>query len=107
MADVIAPSNTVTFTITKAPTRTAEIKTLHRLIRMQRSMQDGLRRLSKRRRQKDNWSEPRAGRTWMNRVPMTRLSKVEAGETFTLRITPQILPDIKSVEQYLKAEKAK
>lgn len=107
MADIISPANTVTFTITAAPRRVAEHKTLHRLIRMQREFQDGLRRISKRRRQHDNWKVQRAGRMWTNRVRMSRLSKVEKGVTFTLRLTPQIIPDIKSVEKFLKAELAK
>ena len=107
MSDVIAPSKKVTFTITKAPSRVADQKTLHRLIRMQRPMQNALRRLSRRRRQTDNYSRQRAGRMWTVRVHMTRLSRVAAGESFTLTVTPQIMRDIKAVEKYLQAKPAR
>ena len=42
----------------------------------------------------------------MQRVRATRLVQVEAGETFTLTLTPQMIPDIRSVEKYLDAKPA-
>ena len=41
---------------------------------------------------------------WVSRVRTTKLSRVEPGESSTLRITPQIIPDLKSVEGYLEAK---
>jgi hypothetical protein len=32
---------------------------------------------------------------------------VRKGETFTLTVTPQIMPDIKAVEKFLQAKPAK
>lgn len=107
MADVIAPSKTVTFTVTRKPSRPAERKTIERLMRMQRHVQKGLERISKRRRREDNITRQRAGGQWTNRVKMTRLTRVEKGEKFTLTVTPQILPDLKAVEKYLEAKPAK
>lgn len=101
----IEPRDTVTFLVTRAPRREAERKTIQRLMRMQPDVQRGLKMLAKRRRQHDNITKTRSGRPWVNRARTTKLTRVEPGETFTLTITPQIIPDIKSVQAYLKAKK--
>lgn len=106
MADVIAPNKEVTFTVTKRPQRSAERKTIQRLMRMQPEIQNGLDKLARRRRQKDNRPVSRAGVEWVIRVKTTKLTQVEPGESFTLHVTPQIIPDIKSVESYLDAKAA-
>ena len=95
------PTGTYTFTITKAPERTAQVKTVKRLMEMQPKVQKGLSDLAKRRAQTDNDPRRRAGRIWMHRKRRTNLVKVMAGESFTLRLTPQILPDIRSVLSFL------
>ena len=105
--DVIAPSKRVTFTIKRTPSRPADQKTIQRLMRMQRHIQKGLSRLSKRRRREDNYYSPRAGRLWMTRAKMTKLTRVEKGESFTLTITPQIMRDVAAVEKFLDAKAAK
>jgi hypothetical protein len=107
MADVIAPQKTVTFTVTKVPPRSAQRKTIERLMKMQPDMQRGLKARARRRRQHDNIVDIRAGRKWIQRVPASRLARAEQGQTFTLTLTPQIIPDVKSVQQFLKAEKAR
>jgi hypothetical protein len=107
MSDVIAPTKKVTFTIKKSPRRVADVKTIQRLMLMQRSIQNGLRKLSKRRKRHDNYTSPRAGRMWMTRMPTTKIARVEKGATFTLTITAQLMPDIKAVEKYLDAKPAK
>jgi hypothetical protein len=107
MTDVIAPSKKVTFTLKSTPSRPADLKTIQRLMRMQRHIQKGLSRLSKRRRREDNYYSPRAGRLWLTRAKMTKLTRVEKGETFTLTVTPQIMPDIKAVQRYLDAKPAR
>ena len=106
MADVISPLKTVTFTITKVPKAPREHKTIVRLMKMQPDVRRDLRRLAKRRRQHDNIITRRGGRLWLNRARATKPVRVEPGETFTLTITPQIIPDIKSVQPYLKATAA-
>ncbi len=107
MSSAIAPQSNITFTITSVPARDAQVKTIQRLMRMQVHIQQGLRHLAKRRRQVDNVTTIRAGRPWTNRKKVTKLTPVEQGETFTLLITPQIIPDIKSVEKFLSAKTAK
>ncbi len=106
MSDAIAPQKTVQFTITKAPTQSAPRKTIRRLMEMQPDVRRGLKMLARRRRQTDNILTTRAGRPWVQRVRATRLVQVEAGETFTLTLTPQMIPDIRSVERYLDAKPA-
>ena len=107
MSKVIVPTKTVTFTVTSVPKRTAQIKTIQRLMRMQPTIQSGLRNLANRRRQHDNVMTTRAGRPWVNRKRVTKLTPVRRGETFTLTLTPQIIPDIASVEKFLDAQAAK
>jgi len=106
MSDAITPATTMTFTITTAPKRTADRKTVERLMRMEPEIQKGLSRLSTRRRQKDNQHYIRAGRPWVNRKRVTRLVRPEAGASFTIFVTPQIMPDIRSVEKFLDAKPA-
>lgn len=102
----LAPSSTVTFTITTLPKNERGRKTLNRLMKMQPEVQKGLSMLARRRRQKDNIPTKRAGRIWVNRKKPTALTRVEIGESFTLRVTPQIIPDIKSVAAYLEMKAA-
>jgi hypothetical protein len=106
MTTAIAPQKKITFTIKHAPHREADTKTILRLMRMQRSVQNGLRVLSRRRR-RENVTSPRAGRFWTSRIPASKIVHVLPGETFTLTVTPQIMPDIKAVEKYLEAKAAK
>ena len=107
MADVIAPLKTVTFTVTRVPPRSAQRKTIERLMKMQPDIQHGLKMRARKRRQHDNIVDIRAGRKWIHRVRASKLARAEEGETFTLTLTPQIIPDVKSVQQFLKAEKAR
>lgn len=102
----LAPSSTITFTITTLPKNERGRKTLNRLMKMQPEVQKGLSMLARRRRQKDNVRTKRAGRIWINRKKPTALTRVEIGESFTLRVTPQIIPDIKSVAAYLEMKAA-
>ncbi|MDG1361279.1 MAG: hypothetical protein P8J88_04120 [Phycisphaerales bacterium] len=102
----LAPSSTITFTITTLPKNERGRKTLNRLMKMQPEVQKGLSMLARRRRQKDNVRTKRAGRIWINRKKPTALTRVEIGESFTLRVTAQIIPDIKSVAAYLEMKAA-
>lgn len=105
-ATKLEPTGTYTFTIKEAPRRTAQVKTIKRLMEMQPDIQKGLTALAARRARTDNDPRRRAGRIWVHRKRRTNLVKVETGETFTLRLTPQILPDLASVMQFLEAAPA-
>jgi hypothetical protein len=102
----IEPSTTMTFTIVKAPKAEAARKTLVRLMQMQPEIKKGLSMLKVRRDREDNIKKIRGGRPWTSRAKAAKLVNVADGATFTLRVTPQIMPDLKSVGKYLSAAPA-
>jgi len=106
MATALAPNQTFTFSITKTPRRESHYKTLERLMRMEPATAKGLRKLADRRKRFDNRDTNRGGRIWIARVRASKLVRVEPGQSFTLRVTPQILPDLQSVEQYFDVKPA-
>lgn len=107
MSDVIAPTKTVTFTVNRVPHRHAEVQTIMRLMRMEPGIQNGLKKLARRRRQTGNESRQRAGRQWIVRPRATKIVSVEKGRSFTIRITPGLMNDIASVQKFLDAKSAK
>ena len=102
----LTPTTTVTFTVTSVPKNQRATKTLRRLMNMQPEIQKGLSKLAHKRAKYDNVPTRRAGRIWMSRVSPTRLTRVDVGESFTLQLSPQIIPDLKSVEKYLDSKTA-
>jgi len=105
--DLIAPLETLTFTVEKVPKRAAQVKTIERLMKLEPDRQRTLRHLQRQRRIYDNVVSVRAGRRWINRVRATKVARVEPGETFTITVTPQVIPDLRSVEKFLKVAKAR
>lgn len=101
MATTIPVTGKVTFQISKLPGTPSAKKTIARLMRMNPRTQRKLSRLADNRVKNLNERRPRAGRMWLTRVRATRLINVAVGEKFTLTMTPQILGDVKSVEQFL------
>ncbi len=101
MATTIPPTGKVTFQISTLPATPSAKKTVMRLMRMNPRTQRTLSKLSHNRVTNLHERRPRAGRMWLTRVGATRLVKVAVGEKFTLSMTPQIVNDVKSVEQYL------
>jgi len=94
-----------TFTIARVPRAQGARKTIQRLMRMRPDIQSGLKKLSRRRRQGGNDIHQRGGRMWTSRIRATKLAVVLPGESFTLHVTPQLLPDLQSVEKYLEVKK--
>lgn len=101
MATTIPATGKVTFQISKLPSTPAAKKTITRLMRMNPKSQRTLSRLADNRVKNLNERRPRAGRMWLTRVRVTRLVNLAVGEKFTLTMTPQIINDVKSVEQFL------
>ena len=99
----IVPNCEMTFTIATVPTRPAAKKTIERLMWMQNDKKRDLKMLQRRRRQKDIKHTIRAGCVWLDRPRATRTARCEKGATFTVRVTPQIVNDLKSVAKYLDA----
>jgi hypothetical protein len=105
MANALPTTGKVTFTITQLPRTEGGRKTLERLMRLNPRTQRMLTKLAKNRVTNLNERRPRAGRMWLTRARVTRLVRVAVGESFTLTMTPQLLPDVKSVEKYLSQKK--
>ncbi len=103
MAD-IAPNTDMTFTVTSMPTRTAAVKTIERLMGMHTDAQRSRQKVARQRALKDNVKYVRAGRPWVNRARVTKVVRCEPGAEFSIRVTPQIVNDLKSVERYLTAK---
>ena len=106
MSTDITPNTTMTFTVTAVPPTAAKVKTIERLMGMQKDVQRGMKMLQRLRRQKDNITFIRAGRPWTNRKKATRLQRCNVGESFTLHVTPTIVNDLKSVSHWLKTASA-
>lgn len=100
----LAPTSTVHFTVTAVPPEARRKQTILRLMRMNPVIQGALTRLKRERLRSGNRRCARAGRIWLAREECTRVVQVEKGAQFTLRMTPQILADVKSVEKYLQAK---
>ncbi len=96
------PGQTVSLSVIKVPSKVSHVKTLQRLMRMQPDIQRGLSRVAKARQGK-NREQARGGRIWVARIRATKLVRVAPGETITLFVTPQIIPDLRSVSAYLQA----
>ncbi len=106
MSTEITPNETLTCTVRQVPTTSSKVKTIERLMWMQPEIQKGMRALARQRRQKDNVTYVRAGRPWTNRKRATRLQRCEAGQEFTLLVTPQIAADLRSVSKWLDVRSA-
>ncbi len=106
MSTEITPNQTFTFTVTSMPKTASKVKTIERLMWMQPEVQKGMRGLQRRRKQRDNVTYVRAGRPWTNRKRATRLQRCEAGQEFTLHVTPQIVKDLQAVSSYLDVRSA-
>ena len=100
----IAPTGTVHFTVTAVPAEARRKQTILRLMRMNAGVQGALNRLKRERLRSGNRRTARAGRIWLAREECTRVVAVTKGATFALRMTPQVVADVRSVEKYLQAK---
>ncbi|MSR44147.1 MAG: hypothetical protein EXS15_02155 [Phycisphaerales bacterium] len=92
---------TVTISVTSVPKEPRHRKTIERLMRLQPAVQRTLTRVA-RKRGRDNPLNQRGGRMWVSRIPATRCVGAELGAKFTLRVTPQIMPDVMAVSRFLE-----
>lgn len=100
MLDQLKPGQTVTCTIKAVPGNAAGIKTLTRLMQMDRRVVKGLRKAQKRRRKELTW-KPRGGREWANRERTSDIVQVRAGESWSMTFVPHIASDLRSVEEWI------
>jgi hypothetical protein len=96
----ITPGSTVTITLNQVPAEPKYRKTLQRLMRMQFSVQRVLTRIATAR-GRDNVVQQRGGRMWTARMKATKVVNLSKGASFSLFVTPQIVPDIKSVSKFV------
>ncbi|MCW5755914.1 MAG: hypothetical protein KIT54_01610 [Phycisphaeraceae bacterium] len=106
MIDQLATGARVTCTITAEPRNRADRVTLGRLMKLDSGIQRGLRRAQRRRRQNMR-VYTRGGRDWYAREKCGKGGQVRVGQTFTIAYVPQLAPDIRAVESYLKIDAAK
>ena len=103
----IKANNTYTFTVTSVPKREATKKTMVRLMQHDPEVKRDLSKLQTRRRVVLNKTGIRAGRPWVNRVRASKIVRLETGNTFTMNVTPQLVADLRNVEEYLDVKTAK
>ncbi len=99
----IEPGTTVTFSISRVPSALGRRKTLLRLMRMQPSVKRTLTKLQTIR-DRGNKRNRRGGRIWLSRMVASQVVRVEKGVEFTVKVTPQIMPELRALAPYLSAK---
>jgi len=103
MLDTIAPGTQLDCTITRQPASAAKTSTIGRLMKLDPSIQRGLRTAQRRRRQNMR-VYVRGGRDWYARERCGKGGSVRTGQTFSITYVPHLAPDLRSVEAYLSLE---
>jgi predicted component of type VI protein secretion system len=96
----LTPGASITISVTKVPAEPRHRKTIERLMRLQPAVQRTLTRVAKARARKNPVNQ-RGGRMWVARIAATRCVKAAKGATFSLRVTPQIIPDVKAISRFV------
>lgn len=105
MIDTLTAGQTVTCTVERVPNNKGARDTIVRLMRRDPDIKRGLARAQMLRRRRMN-SYIRGNRMWHSREKPARIARCEQGASWTMPFTFDISPDLASVEQYLKVEKA-
>ena len=103
--DSIEPGQNVRITVTAEPRSAAARKTIERLMRRDAENAKGLRNAQDLRRDRTN-SYIRGNRLFHARPKAARVVRALPGRTWTMRLSADIVPDVRSVEGYLKVEQA-
>ncbi len=105
MIDTLTAGETVTCTIERVPNNKGACDTITRLMRRDPDIKRNLARAQKLRRRRMH-SYIRGNRLWYSREKAARVARCEQGVTWTMPFTFDISPDLNSVAEYLKVEKA-
>jgi hypothetical protein len=105
MIDTLNAGDTIKCTISKVPNNKGSRDTITRLMRRDPDNKRALARAQRMRRQRMH-AYIRGGRMWYSREKAARIAICEQGNTWSMRFTHDIAPDLASVEQYLAVEKA-
>ncbi len=105
MIESLKPGQSIKCTLVKAPRAQAASKTILRLMRREVSVVRGLRRAQMLRR-RNMIVYNRGNRDWYKRSIPGRIVQLETGRSWTFVYDLNIAPDLRSVQTYLKIEKA-
>jgi hypothetical protein len=105
MIDTLNAGETVTCTIERMPNNKGACDTITRLMRRDPDIKRNLARAQMLRRRRMH-SYIRGNRLWHSREKAARVARCEQGATWTMPFTFDIRPDLNSVAQYIKVEKA-
>lgn len=100
-ATTYAPGTKLSLTVDRVPQSKSGKDTIARLMRLDPSNAKALRGSQKAREEKNNFYI-RGNRLWGSRAKCGKVVRVAQGETWTMTFTPQIGPDLASVNEYLK-----
>ncbi len=105
MLDTLKAGQSIRCTITRTITIERHAATVARLMRFDAGIKRKLKKAQEFR-MKTLDVRPRGGRPWENREKSARYTVPSSGASWTMKFFPQVMPDFKSVEQYLKIEAA-
>jgi hypothetical protein len=105
MIDTLNAGQTVTCTIERVPNNKGAIDTITRLMRRDPDIKRALTRAQSLRRRR-MVSYIRGNRLWYSRETASKVARCVEGATWTMPFTFDIRPDLASVEQYIKVQKA-
>ena len=105
MIDTLKPGQNIRCTIVKKPRARAGAKTIRTLMLRDPGAVKSLRRAQKLRR-RNTLVYNRGNRDWVQRLPCAQISVCKPGETWTFTYQLDLADELKSVESYLKIEKA-
>lgn len=102
--DAVAAGETVLCTVTATPRAKGPRDTIARLMRRDPANARALRRAQELRGKRMH-RYIRGNRLWTSREPAARVVRVREGQTWEMRFTPDIAPDLRSVAQYVSIKK--
>ena len=105
MIDTLNAGESLKCTINKVPNNKASRDTITRLMCRDPDIKRNLARAQRMRRQRMH-AYVRGGRMWYSREKAAKIAICEQGNSWSMRFTHDIAPDLASVEQYLSLEKA-
>ncbi len=105
MIEQFAPGQEIRVTITEQPRRSAQRKTLRRLMGINPEMKKALTKAQEHRR-RTLPSHMRGGRMWAVRPRASLITRAEKGASWTMPFFPQVAPDLESVSGLVRVEAA-
>lgn len=105
MIETLKPGQTIRCTVLKLPKAAAACKTIERLMRRDPQVIRGLRK-SHVLRERSTLVYNRGNRDWVQRQKVGKIVRLVAGNSWSFVFDLNIVPEMKSVADYLKIEKA-